>query len=404
MEKRNIGVFVLFIATALFAFMNGNNGGVVHAAEKELKIYNLAPLSGTFSNNGKYYEMGSLLAIKEAGKVMGQNVKLISIDSESNPGKSARKTKEAIGQDKAKFFTGASLSSEALAVSKEINASGGIFFTLAGADEITGSDCNKVTFRWTVPTYGAIEQTIRPLAKKYPSAKRWYTITPQYVFGEDLLKQAKKVFSEIGVTHVGNSYHSLKDKEFSGYLAEAMAAKPDVLVVLNMGAQSEATIRQAFSFGMKNKMKILLVWSTGLDQLRSLGPDITDGIYMGAQYWHSIDTPANKNLVELTRKQYGINPNYVIAVNYSTTKLIIDAIKEAKSDYPATVIAKLEGYKYKGVTGDEEVRGFDHQVIKNYYLLKGKPKSAMIDSDDFAEIVSYGKSFITKNESVCKMP
>jgi branched-chain amino acid transport system substrate-binding protein len=42
-----------------------------------------------------------------------------------------------------------------------------------------------------VPTFGAIEQTVRPLLEKLPKAKRWYTVAPQYVFGHGLLNAAK---------------------------------------------------------------------------------------------------------------------------------------------------------------------------------------------------------------------
>ncbi|MGV2837566.1 branched-chain amino acid ABC transporter substrate-binding protein, partial [Pseudomonas shirazensis] len=69
-------------------------------------------------------------------------------------------------------FQGCTLSSSALAVSKEINKAGGVFMTPVGADEITGKDCNSSTFRWSVPTYGAIRETLVPLIKLLPEAKR----------------------------------------------------------------------------------------------------------------------------------------------------------------------------------------------------------------------------------------
>ncbi len=56
-----------------------------------------------------------------------------------------------------------------------------------------------------MPTFGAIERTVRPLIESMPKAKRWYTITPQYVFGDGLLSAAKAVFAEKGIEHVGNS-------------------------------------------------------------------------------------------------------------------------------------------------------------------------------------------------------
>ena len=85
------------------------------------------------------------------------------------------------------------------------------------------------TFRWSVPTYGAIRETLVPLIKLLPDAKRWYTITPQYVFGEALLEGAKNVLKEHGLEHVGNSYHSLQEQEFSGYLTNAIARSSPTL-------------------------------------------------------------------------------------------------------------------------------------------------------------------------------
>jgi branched-chain amino acid transport system substrate-binding protein len=77
-------------------------------------------------------------------------------------------------------------------VSKEIHKAGGVFMTPVGADEITGKDCNASTFRWSVPTYGAIRETLVPMIRQLPQAKRWYTITPQYVFGDALLDNAAR--------------------------------------------------------------------------------------------------------------------------------------------------------------------------------------------------------------------
>ena len=154
-----------------------------------------------------------------------------------------RRVQEIAQQKGVRFFAGGILSSESLAMGKEVQKAGGVFITTAGADEITGKDCNAATFRWSVPTFGAIEQTVRPLTQMLPKAKRWYTITPQYVFGDGLLSAAKAIFKEKGIEHVGNSYHSLAEKEFSGYLTNAAAAQPDVLLILNFGSQSSDTLR-----------------------------------------------------------------------------------------------------------------------------------------------------------------
>lgn len=361
------------------------------------------PMSGPFAANGKYADLGMKLAIEQYGKVLGQPLAYTVLDTEGKPATAVRRVQEIAQQKNARFFAGGILSSEALAMGKEVQKAGGIFITTAGADEITGKDCNDATFRWSVPTYGAIEQTVRPLIQMMPKAKRWYTITPQYVFGDGLLSAAKAIFKEKGIEHVGNSYHSLNEKEFSGYLTNAVAAKPDVLLILNFGSQSSDTLRQAVSFGMKNNCTILLAWASGLEQFESLGADLCEGVYFGAQYWHGIDSPLNRDLVKRSNAAFKANPNYSLAGSYICTKILLDGIVKAGTVDPKKVVATLEGMKYDGLTGPEEIRKGDHQVLKNYYLLKGKAKNKMKNADDYADIVSSGQSFLPLEQTGCKM-
>ena len=361
------------------------------------------PMSGPFAANGKYADLGMRLAVKQYGKVLGLPLGYTTLDTEGKPATAVRRVQEIEQQKGVRFFAGGVLSSEALAMGKEVDKSGGIFITTAGADEITGKDCNASTFRWSVPTFGAIDQTVRPLIRMLPKAKRWYTITPQYVFGDGLLSAAKAVFKEKGIEHVGNSYHSLTEKEFSGYLTNAVAARPDVLLLLNFGSQSSDALRQAVSFGMKNNCTILMAWASGLEQFEALGADLCDGVYFGAQYWHGIDTPLNHDLVQRTQAAFKANPNYSLAGSYICTKILLDGMVKAGSADPKKVIAVLEGMQYAGLTGPEEIRKGDHQVLKNYYLLKGKPKASMKNADDYVDIVSSGQSFLPLDKTECKM-
>ena len=377
--------------------------GAVLAADDAIELGCPVPMSGPFAANGKFADLGMKLIVEQYGKVLGKPLRYSVLDTEGKPATAVRKVQELAQQKNARYFAGGILSSESLAMGKEAEKFGGVFVTTAGADEITGKDCNRATFRWSVPTYGAIERTVRPLIESMPKAKRWYTITPQYVFGEGLLSAAKNIFKEKGIEHVGNSYHALNEKEFSGYLTNAIAAKPDVLLILNFGSQSADTLRQAVSFGMKKNTTILLAWASGLEQFESLGADLCDGVYFGAQYWHGVDTPLNRDLVQRCKTAFKANPNYSLAGSYICTKLMLDAMVKAGSADPKAVIAAMEGLKYEGLTGPEEIRAADHQVLKNYYLLKGKAKARMKDKDDYAEVISVGKAFLPPEQTQCKM-
>lgn len=362
------------------------------------------PMSGPFAANGKFAAMGADLILSQTKTVLGQSLAHKVLDTQGKPAIAIRQVQDAFEKDKAHFFAGGILSSEALAMGKTLDKLGGIFVTTAGADEITGTDCNRGTFRWSVPTFGAIRETVGPLIKLHPKAKRWYTITPQYVFGEGLLSHTKNILKENNLEHVGNSYHSLDEREFSGYLTNAMAAKPDVLVLLNFGSQSSEALRQAVSFGLKTNTIILMAWASGLEQFDSLGADLCEDVYFGVQYWHTVDAPMNKTLVEQCRAKFNITPNYSLAGAYICTKMMLDGIAKANSTDTAKVIAAMEGAQYDGLTGKEEIRKEDHQVLKNYYLLKGKAKAKMADKDDYCDIVSEGQSFLSPADAGCKMP
>lgn len=372
-------------------------------AADPITIYGVKSLSGSGADFGKYANMGSKLAVKDYGSVLDRDIVYKTIDTESSPSTAVRKVQEAMQQDGALLFDGATFSSTALAVGKKVNQGGGVFMTPAGADEITGKDCNPATFRWSVPTYGAIRETVAPLISQKPDAKRWYTITPDYVFGKALLKNAKEVFKEAGVEHVGNSFHSLKTQQFSGYLANAMAANPDVLLLLNFAGQASRCLRQAVNFGLKNKMTILVAWTAGLSQFQSLGPDILDDVYLGAQYWHEVDAPMNLKLVKRVEEVYDIKPPYPLAADYISTRVILDGVAKAGSDDGKAVSQAMAGMTYEGPTGKETIRASNHQVLKKYYLLLGKSKSQMKDKDDYADIISSGKSFRPESDDMCKM-
>lgn len=373
------------------------------AAEQELNINVIASMSGTFADFGVQAEKGAKLAIEEAGEASGVKLKMTLIDSESNAGKAAQKVQASLSENGPGLYVGSTLSSTALAVGKLIGESGGVYFTGSGDDSITGAACNQSMYRWTVPTYGAVNSSLRPVLEANPDIKKIYTVTPNYVFGEAMLENVKKVAQEKGLELVGNSEHSLQDMEFSGIIAQIQAAQPDLLVLLNFGAQSQAMIQQAVNFGLKDQMKILLVWSQGLDQMQALGSDVVAGIYFGAQYWHEEEAPASKALNDLTMAKLGEPANYPMASYYQMTKLLIDAVAAVHSTDPAKTREYLNGLEYEGITGSEKVSAKNHQVEKSFYLLLGKGKADMADAFDFADVVDKSKYFLSAEELGCDL-
>ncbi|GGC46096.1 ABC transporter substrate-binding protein [Chelatococcus reniformis] len=372
-------------------------------AQSVLDIAAVYSLSGTFANVGSALNDGSKWAVEAYGSAGGNKLNYVLLDDRGDAGEAVRKVQEVMTQHGIKHVVGCTNSAIGLAVQKEVHARGGIYVNEAGADEITGKDCNRSSFRWPVACYSAVNSTVRPLIDKFPQAKRWYTITGQYVFGDSLLSNCKQVFQEKGIQHVGNSYHSLSDREYSGYIATALSAAPDVLAVCNFGNQTVDVIRQAVSYGMKRNTKILAVWSTGLDQYQALGPENCDGVYFGCNFWHGVDSPGGRRVAEIVKQKTGDVPNYLHACGYAVAQVLIEGINKAGSTDVPKIIGALEGLSYEGPTGTETVRPQDHQVLKDYYLMLGKAKGAMKDKNDFADVVAATKAFLPPDKTGCTM-
>src|SRR5262245_1155354 len=375
---------------------------VLRAQASKLDVVGVYSLSGTFANVGDLLNKGTVMAFDHYKTAAGKQIGYTLLDDQGDAGRAVRRVQEVMGQG-IRHVVGCTTSAIALAVTKEVHARGGVYIHMAGADEATGSQCNRASFRWPGASYTAIRATLEPFIQANPAAKRWYTITGQYVFGESLLTNAKAVMQERGLTNLGNSYHSLSEREYSGYITAAMAANPDVLAVLNFGNQTVDVVRQAVSFGLKRNVKIVVPWCTGLDQYQAWGSDIVDGVYFGVNYWHGVDGPGNRVLSEVVRAKTNGAPNYLQACGWAVAQMFVEGANKAGSLDISDLTKAMEGLIYEGPTGTETVRAEDHQVIKNYYLMRGKARLAMRDADDFAEILQATKAFLSPDQAGCKM-
>lgn len=372
-------------------------------AASEVTLCGIFSQTGAYAVFGRDTDRGIKLALAEAGnKVLGNDVKYIIRDDQTNPGVGVQQVSDAIDHDGARYFVGVASSAVGLAIEQVCGTKHALFITSVGADEVTGSACNMYTFRWAVPTYGAVRATMYPFLKRFPDAKRWYTITPSYVFGDSLLRNVRDVAKERGVTLLGNAYHPLGATEYSSIVTEAIAAKPDVIAFLNFGGDAIKAIKTAQEFGAKKSAKLLYVWSGGLLDYQALGPAAMEDLYVGCQYWHDANADTRK-ASEPYQKAYGEPMGYVGASAYIEAKLSLAGIDRAKSVDPLAAAKALQGYSYIGPTGREVIRTFDHQVVKPYYFLHGKAQSAMQNQWDFVETLSASSYPVPQSESQCKL-
>lgn len=378
-------------------------GGADAGGGDTLTLVALSEFTGIYAELGQEIRQGvDLIKDEYAGKVGNFKLKFAEGETNAQTDEAVRLVRESIGKGQT-LFMGTQLSNIALAISSEVNRGGGVFCTLAGAPEITGSQCRTSTFRWSDSTYTAGREVVNAVMKEDPKLKKWFCITPDYVFGKALLESTTKTVQEQGGKVVGNAYHATQETEFSSYLNNAAASGADVLALLNVGGQTINTVKQAISFGLHKKMKIVIVWSTGLTQFRAIGADNMVGIYAGAQYWHGVDTPNNKKLVEAVQKKYNMKPGYGLAASYYQCKAMLEGVVNSGSSKSSEIIKAMASKPFAGVKGDEVFRADDHQLLKDYYVLVGKPAGERADADDIMKVVHAGGEPVPLAQAGCKL-
>jgi branched-chain amino acid transport system substrate-binding protein len=202
---------------------------------------------------------------------------------------------------------------------------------------------------------------------------------------------------------VGNDMHPIGHTEFSSFFTKAMAAKADFVVFLNFGKDTINAVKMADNFGLKKKAKLLVVWASGLMDLQELGPEVSEGVYLGCQFWHDLPVPATQSLTKAYLEKYKEIISYPAACIYMMTRLTLLGIEKAKSVDPTAVAKTLEKMEWEGLTGKEYMQAFDHQTNKEYYLLVAKGKKDIKGPGDLATVISSGRYFLPQSKSECRM-
>ncbi|MDQ2857752.1 MAG: ABC transporter substrate-binding protein [Candidatus Eremiobacteraeota bacterium] len=342
---------------------------LVGEAADSIKVGLLEPATGVYAAEGENEVRGFQMAAdmwNARGGVMGRKIELVTEDDASDPGIGAQKARKLVNQDKVVALAGSVSSAVSLSVSGAANAAGIIFMDSGGhTDDVTGKDCKWNTFRTCHSTWMETHATGYSLAKKF--GKRFHLITPDYAFGHSLEAGYRDVLARIGGTVTGSDLVPLGTTDFSPYLTKALAGKPDVLLVLNAGADFVNCMKQIDSFGLNKKVGVGGPQAE-LEAVQSLPREARVG-YFGIEWYYKSDKVLGKSkaahaFVADYTKRYSAPPNARGAFGYITMDRLAAAMNDAKSTDSVKIARALEGVKFTSIfEGTAYFRKEDHQLM-----------------------------------------
>jgi len=312
---------------------------------------------------------------------------LLVRDDKLNPGEAATRTQELIEKDKVHFVCGSLSASVQLAVNEVCKARGVIYMSISQSDEINEvRDFSKYTFHEAMNPHMTTGPVGRYVFPKH--GKRIAFLIADYAFGHELVRGLKREGKQYGIEVVAEVKHPIASKDFSAFMPQIQAAKPDVLFLCNFGYDQLNSIKQAIEFGFKNNMQ--LVVPVLLYTQRLVGGAAYDGVVGGTNYYWELENsiPSAKAFNNTYRKlSNGSPPSDYGAYGYSGVSALLAATRAAGSTDADKVIAALEALKYDKYKGLQYFRKCDHQSVQSVYIIASKAQAEVKNTYDVFKIV-----------------
>jgi branched-chain amino acid transport system substrate-binding protein len=255
-------------------------------AANTIKIGMLTDFSGPFRDlNGPNSLAAARLAIQEFGQ-RGFNVEFVNADHQNRPDAGVAIARRWIDNENVDMILNLAASSVALAVSQVAAERNKICIpTSTATSDLTGRSCNANTIHWVYDTYMLAK--VAGLATVRAGGQNWFFLTADYAFGHALDRDTTGFVEAAGGRVIGRVRHPFPGTtDFSSFLLQAQAARPQVIGLANAGADTINSIKQIGEFGLTRRgirVAALLMFIT---DVHALGLQTAQGLVCANTfYW-----------------------------------------------------------------------------------------------------------------------
>lgn len=340
-----------------------------------VKIGQVSPMSGPISHLGKDNEFGAKLAIEdlnaEGVEIGGKKVKfeLVSEDDQGDP---------KIGTQVAQRLVDAGVVGVVGHLNSGTTIPASKIYSDAGLPQISPSATNpdytkqgfKTTFRVIA---NDVQQgtALGQFAADGLKAKKVAIIDDRTAYGQGLADEFEKAVKAKGVDVVKREFTTNTATDFNAILTSIKATKPDVIFYGGMDAQAGPLAKQMNRLGIKAKLMGGDGWQT--PEFIKLAGEASEG-----QYSSSCGVPRDKMpgfaaFNDKFKAKFNTEVQIYAPYEYDAVRVLVDAMKRAKSTDPKVYLPEVGKTDYTGVTG--HIAFDDKGDIKNgavtVYQVKG---------------------------------
>jgi len=308
--------------------------------------------------------------INAKGGVLGKKIEYTTRDEKFKPDIGLAMAKELILKEKVDLLVGTINSATALAISDFIKKEKVPFFvTFSKSSKINMEKGHRYVFMMNEHTEMAGKAAALVLAKK-PYVKYWIA-GDDYEYGhaiaDGVWNNLKKLKPQVQL--LGQTWWKLGEADFTPYITQIVAAKPDFIIVATGGSGMVNFQKAAKATGLSQQIPFYQHTAIEFSTLAPQGLNAPEGVYGTANYlYYYPDTPANRAFVDEFRKKYNRYPRIGALYGYMTAQFIAEGFKKAGKVDREALIKAVEGMSLDSPVGKLEIRTCDHQLTLPMYF------------------------------------
>ncbi len=366
-------------------------------AADTIKLGSVLDTSGIFDAYGKPMDMAMRLAVDQinaAGGLNGQQVEVVSYDTQSDMALYTQYAQQITRKDKVDVVHGGILSASREAIRPTLKKANVPYFYNVVYE---GGVCDRNIVVTGVTPAQQVEVLVPAAIKKW--GPKVYILAADYNYGQITARWMEKYAKEAGGEVLAVDFFPLDVADFGSTIAKIQSAAPDVVLSALVGGNHLSFYRQWAASGMKDKIPLAST-TLGLgNEHKVLTPEEGNGILVAYNYSPEIDSPANKAFLEAWTAKYGdTGLIHEIAVsNYQGIKLWADAVRKAgTADREPMIEAVESGLSIDGPGGKVTIDPKTHHAVLDVHLME-------FDNQSMKILESFSQRQPVDTQAVCDL-
>ncbi|MGH1441321.1 MAG: urea ABC transporter substrate-binding protein [Cellvibrionaceae bacterium] len=358
-----------YLIRSAFALIAATYAGTSIA---ETKIGAIFDLTGGLNIYGIQQNNALNLAVESInanGGVLGEPVKVVSYDAQSELSKYTQYANTSVLRDRiSAMFAG--LTSSSREAMRPIFRKANIPYFYSSLYE--GGACDKQTFVTGSSASQQLSVLVQWAILKY--GPKIYIMAPDYNFGTISAHWIHEYAKQNGGEVVGEDFLALSVTDYSPTIQKIQASKPDFVVAIPVGANQTGFLEQFAAAGLKKNIGLVSTNYGSGNQQVVVSPKAGEGIVASQGYFQQVSNPENEKFVKMWTAKYGSDTPIVSGAvdTWNAVHLWAAAANKAGSTKSDDVIAALEtGLAFNAPNGLVIMEPGSHHLQQNIYIAEG---------------------------------